>query len=100
MAQIGGGFLFLRSPDQWFSHLSLPHPYSFPLSKVDLEVFSLGFLWICCSGFAGCWEILEDLGRIDLVVMLCWLLGFMDFIAGDMGLVEIWVWGLVLCSRD
>ena len=26
--------------------LSLPHPHSFPLSKVDLEVFSLGFLWI------------------------------------------------------
>ena len=24
----------------------------------------------------------------------------MDLIAGDMGLVEIWVWDLVLCSRD
>ena len=43
---------------------------------------------------------LEDLGRFDLVVVLCWLLGFMDLIAGDMGLVEIWVWDLVLCSRD
>ena len=37
-------------------------------------------------GFVGCWEILEDLGRFDLVVVLCWLLGFMDLIAGDMGL--------------
>ena len=46
MAQISGGFLLLWSPDQWFSHLSLPHPHSFPLFKVDLEVFSLGFLWI------------------------------------------------------
>ena len=26
--------------------LSLPHLHSFPLSKVDLEVFSLEFLWI------------------------------------------------------
>ena len=43
---------------------------------------------------------MEDLGRFDLVVVLCWLLWFMDLIAGDMGLVEIWVWGLVLCSRD
>ena len=33
---------------------------------------------------------MEDLGRIDLVVMLCWLLGFMDLIAGEMGL-GVWL---------
>ena len=47
VAQIGGGFFVVMKPRSVvLTPLSLPHPHSFPLSKVDLEVFSLGFLWI------------------------------------------------------
>nr|POF24304.1 hypothetical protein CFP56_40417 [Quercus suber] len=34
---------------------------------------------------AGCW-LLGNFGRFDSMVVLCWLLGFMDLIAGDIGL--------------
>ena len=32
-----------------------------------------------------CW-LKGNFGRFDSVVVLCWLLGFMDLIVGDMGL--------------
>ena len=40
---------------------------------------------------------MEDLGRFDSVVVLCWLLGFMDLIAGDMGLgFGFLLWRLIM----
>ena len=40
---------------------------------------------------------MEDLGRFDLVVVLYWLLGFIDLITGDMGLgFGSLVWRLIM----